>query len=197
MSSSWKCYQKSDGTWAVKSSSITGDSVTRTVSISGIPAGATNIRAKLTYTTNSPNGRINYLRIDGTSVSTSTTSYVHLSIAGNGSYSISFEYKSSGKEYSDTSTHSGAVNFTNMSLVVTYDEPTTSFTITSGTSIAAGDTVSISLSTSSACSNRVTISFGSYSTTRTLAAGTTSYSYTIPTTWLNAIPNASSGVATI
>ena len=108
-----------------------------------------------------------------------------------------FEYKSSGKTYSDTSTHSGSVNFTNMSLVVTYDEPTTSFTITSGTSVAVGETVSISLTSSTAYSNKVTISFGSYSTTTTLNAGVTTYSYTIPTTWLNAIPNASSGIATI
>ena len=47
----------------------------------------------------------------------------------------------------------------------------------------------------SAYSHVVTWGFGTYSYTKTVAAGTTSASYTIPLTWLNAIPNATSGSA--
>ncbi len=64
------------------------------------------------------------------------------------------------------------------------------------TSVAAGSVATLNITAyNSAYSHRVTWSFGSYSYVQTVAAGATSASYTIPLTWLNAIPSALSGAA--
>ena len=63
-------------------------------------------------------------------------------------------------------------------------------------SVAAGTAARLNITAyNSAYSHVVTWGFGTYSYTKTVAAGTTSASYTIPLTWLNAIPNATSGSA--
>ena len=65
------------------------------------------------------------------------------------------------------------------------------------TSVAAGSTAKMNITAyNSAYSHVVTWRFGSYSYAQSVAAGTTSASYTIPMNWLNAIPSATSGMAT-
>ena len=49
----------------------------------------------------------------------------------------------------------------------------------------------------SAYTHKVTWKFGSYTATQSIAAGTAYASYTIPLSWLAAIPNATSGAATV
>lgn len=64
-------------------------------------------------------------------------------------------------------------------------------------SVAAGSTAKINITAfNSAYTHKVIWKFGSYSNTQSVAAGVTSASYTIPLTWLNAIPSATSGAAT-
>jgi len=63
-------------------------------------------------------------------------------------------------------------------------------------SVAAGSAARLNITAyNSAYTHRVTWKFGSYSNTQTVSAGTAYASYTIPLTWLNAIPSATSGSA--
>ena len=65
-------------------------------------------------------------------------------------------------------------------------------------SVVAGSTARLDITAyNSAYSHKVTWQFGSHSTVQTIAAGTSSATYTIPSTWLDAIPNATSGIATV
>jgi hypothetical protein len=64
------------------------------------------------------------------------------------------------------------------------------------TSVAAGSSATMNITAyNSAYSHKVTWKFGSYSYVQTVAAGTAKAIYTIPLTWLNAIPSATSGAA--
>ena len=64
-------------------------------------------------------------------------------------------------------------------------------------SVAAGSTAKLNITAyNSAYSHKVTWRFGSFSHEQTVAAGVTAAAYTIPMTWLNAIPSAISGSAT-
>ena len=66
------------------------------------------------------------------------------------------------------------------------------------TSVAAGSAAKLNVTAyNSAYTHKVVWKFGTYSNTQNLAAGTTSASYTIPLSWLNAIPSATSGSATV
>ena len=65
------------------------------------------------------------------------------------------------------------------------------------TSVAAGSTARLNITAyNSSYTHKVTWKFGSHSATQNIAAGTTYASYTIPLSWLAAIPNATSGAAT-
>ena len=65
-------------------------------------------------------------------------------------------------------------------------------------SVAAGSAARLNITAyNSAYTHKVTWKFGSHSATHNIAAGTTSASYTIPLSWLDAIPNATSGSATV
>ena len=66
------------------------------------------------------------------------------------------------------------------------------------TSVAAGSAARLNITAyNSAYTHKVVWKFGSYSATQSIAAGTTYASYTIPLSWLSAIPNATSGAATV
>lgn len=68
----------------------------------------------------------------------------------------------------------------------------------SATSVAAGSAARLNITAyNSSYSHKVSWVFGSYSAVQTIAAGTSYASYTIPMTWLNAIPSATSGSATV
>ena len=66
------------------------------------------------------------------------------------------------------------------------------------TSVAAGSAALHNFTAyNSAYTHKVTWKFGSYTATQSIAAGTAYASYTIPLSWLAAIPNATSGAATV
>ena len=65
-------------------------------------------------------------------------------------------------------------------------------------SVAAGSAARLNITAyNSAYTHKVTWKFGSYTATQSIAAGTAYASYTIPLSWLAAIPNATSGAATV
>lgn len=66
------------------------------------------------------------------------------------------------------------------------------------TSVAAGSSATMNITAyNSAYSHKLTWKFGSHTATQTVAAGTASASYTIPLSWLDAIPSATSGSASV
>ncbi len=66
------------------------------------------------------------------------------------------------------------------------------------TSVAAGSAATMNITAyNSAYSHKLTWKFGSHSATQTVAAGTTTASYTIPLSWLDTIPSATSGSASV
>lgn len=68
----------------------------------------------------------------------------------------------------------------------------------SATSVEAGAAATMTITPySTAFSHKLVWTFGSNTSTQTVAAGTTSASYTIPLSWLSAIPSATSGKASV
>lgn len=66
------------------------------------------------------------------------------------------------------------------------------------TSVAAGSSATMNITAyNSAYSHKLTWKFGSHTATQTVAAGTTTASYTIPLSWLDVIPSATSGSASV
>lgn len=64
-------------------------------------------------------------------------------------------------------------------------------------SVDAGNEAKINIGAyNSTYTHKVIWRFGSYSNTQSIAAGERSASFTIPMTWLNAIPSSTSGLAT-
>ena len=64
-------------------------------------------------------------------------------------------------------------------------------------SVVAGSKATLNIiAYNSAYSHRVKWQFGTHTTTQTVEAGVNEATYTIPSTWLDAIPNATSGIAT-
>ena len=65
-------------------------------------------------------------------------------------------------------------------------------------SVAAGSAARLNITAyNSTYTHKVVWKFGSYTATQSIAAGTAYASYTIPLSWLAAIPNATSGAATV
>ncbi len=70
--------------------------------------------------------------------------------------------------------------------------------VLSSSSVVAGNSITLNITPHDASySHKVTWAFGSNSYAQSVAAGVTSTSYTIPTSWLSAIPSSSSGTATV
>ncbi len=89
------------------------------------------------------------------------------------------------------------LSITALTLTLTY-EYLQSTGAMAATSVAAGSVARLNITAyNSSYTHKVTWKFGSHSATQNIAAGTTSASYTIPLSWLAAIPNATSGTATV
>lgn len=68
----------------------------------------------------------------------------------------------------------------------------------SSTIVAAGSKATMNITAyNSAYSHKLTWKFGTHTATQSVAAGTTSASYTIPLSWLDVIPSATSGSASV
>lgn len=97
-------------------------------------------------------------------------------------------------------THSGGFCYDYLSVTAMTLEFTFQYLKSDGSmaasSVAAGSAATVNITAyNSQYTHKVIWKFGAYSYTQSVAAGISSTSYTIPLTWLNAIPSATSGSA--
>lgn len=110
-------------------------------------------------------------------------------VTGNGTFSLLF-YKTKNDAGSNSN-----VYFSNVSVVIDYTNPRSTFTLDK-TTLDAGTALGVNISRIDASyTHKVTFAFGSRSYTATGVG--TSVSYTIPVAWLDQIPNSVSGTGTV
>lgn len=89
------------------------------------------------------------------------------------------------------------LSVTAAALTLTYTQLQSNGSLASA-SVAAGSAAKLNITAyNSAYTHKVVWKFGGYSYTQIVAAGAASASYTIPLIWLNAIPSATSGSASV
>lgn len=187
--------------WTVDSQSVANNTSTVTAKVQLVSTGSS-------YAINSSASKSGSLTINGTKYTFSFTAAlsgsqtktlftktVTVSHNSDGSKSCSFSATCginvtlSGTYYGDV-TASGSGTFNTIARASDISSVTSSVSVTGSNAI----TVNISRKSDS-FTHTVVFSFGSYSKTTT--GVTTSTSYTIPQSWLNAIPNATSGTAKV
>lgn len=168
--------------------------------VSGIPAGATDISAVLTYSTNSCLSGASIYQINGVNaVYSSTPHTMPILISGNGTVNFTFRFRANGNNTGNSSTLifrlGNDQNPLPMTLTVTWTEPASTWTIPS--SVALNSSLGLSI-TNSASGRRHTwnVSFGGASMGWKEISGT-SASYKLPLSWASQIPNATSGTGTV
>lgn len=112
-------------TWTNASGAVTSGpstaTVTKTFTISGIPADVTIDSAKLSMTLGSPYTGANTLTVNGTATGTgSKTIDLTPTESGNGDYSVTFVFKANGATGLSDGSHSGTVTVSDAILTVTY-----------------------------------------------------------------------------
>lgn len=187
--------------WTVDSQSVANNTSTVTAKVQLVSTGSS-------YTINSSASKSGSLTINGTKYTFSFTAAlsgnqtktiftktVTVSHASDGTKTCAFSASCglyvtlSGQEYKViTASGNGTFN--------TIARASTISSVTASVSVNGTNTVSVSISRkSSAFTHTVVFSIGSYSKTTTGVG--TSTSYAIPTSWMNAIPNATSGTAKV
>lgn len=90
---------------------------------------------------------------------------------------------------------------TTLTWTITYDVQATASDATYTNPVTAGNSITVNITNSdistSTLSHRIDFSIGNYSHTINLSTGVTQTTYSIPTTWVNAIPNSESGICTM
>lgn len=110
-------------------------------------------------------------------------------VTGNGSFSLFF------RKIANSAGSASNVYFSDISIVVDYTNPLSTFTLNKAT-LDAGTALGVTISRAdSSYTHKVTYAFGTRSYTQTGVG--TSASYTIPLTWLDQIPNAVSGTGSV
>lgn len=187
--------------WSVDSQSEANNTSTVTAKVQLVSTGAS-------YTINSSASKSGSLTINGTkysftftaSLSGNQTKTIYtktVTVAHNAdgtkicafSCVVGIDVTLSGTFYGDiTASGSGTFN--------TIARASTISSVTSSVAINGTNAVTVNITrASSSFTHTVVFSFGSYSKTTTAVA--TSTSYAIPTSWMNAIPNATSGTAKV
>jgi hypothetical protein len=83
-------------------------------------------------------------------------------------------------------------------LRITYELPSKSTAVLSDTDVLAGESVNVTITSgSSACHHDVVLTFGSHTTTTSLAVGDLDTSVSVGLSWLDAIPSTTSGIARV
>lgn len=183
---------KMNSRWS-SGSSAPMDDHSAVFTISGIPAGATDISATLSYTikiTAATGTR--YLRFNGVDgYHREGTSSVSLGALGNGTHTVTIEFQ----PYGGSGYTQSVLMLYDVHIVVSYTEPASSWTIPS--SVALNGSLGLSI-TNSVSGRRHTwnVSFGDASMGWQEISGT-SASYTLPLSWASQIPNATSGTGTV
>ena len=187
--------------WTVDSQSVANNTSTVTAKVQLVSTGSS-------YTINSTASKSGSLTINGTKYTfnftaslsgnqtkTLFTKTVTVSHASDGTKTCSFS-ATCGINVTLSGTYYGNVTASGSGTFNTIARASTISSVTSSVSVTGSNEVTVSISRkSSSFTHTVVFSFGSYSKTTTGVG--TSTSYAIPTSWLNAIPNATSGTAKV
>lgn len=187
--------------WSVGSQSVANNTSSVTVKVQLVSTGSS-------YTINSSATKNGSVTINGTKYSftftaalsgnqtkTLYTKTVTVAHASNGTKTCSFS-ATCGINVTLSGTYYGNVTASGSGTFDTIARASTISSVTSSVSVTGSNAVTVAISRkSSSFTHTVVFSFGSYSKSYTGVA--TSQAYTIPQSWLNAIPNATSGTAKV
>lgn len=187
--------------WSVGSQSVANNTSTVTAKVQLVSTGSS-------YTINSSASKSGSLTINGTKYTFSFTAAlsgnqtktlytktVTISHASDGSKICSFAC-TAGINVTLSGTYYGNVSASGNGVFNTIARASSISSVTSSVAINGTNAVTVEISRkSSSFTHTVVFSFGSYSKTTTGVG--TSTSYAIPTSWMNAIPNATSGTAKV
>lgn len=187
--------------WSVGSQSVANNTSSVTVKVQLVSTGAS-------YTINSSASKSGSVTINGTKYTfnftaalsgnqtkTLYTKTVTVAHAANGTKTCSFS-ATCGINVTLSGTYYGNVTATGTGTFNTIARASTISSVTSSVSVNGTNAVTVNITrAASSFTHTVVFSFGSYSKTTTGVG--TSTSYAIPTSWLNAIPNATSGTAKV
>lgn len=187
--------------WTVDSQSVANNTSTVTAKVQLVSTGSS-------YTINSSASKSGSLTINGTKYTfnftaslsgnqtkTLFTKTVTAGHASDGTKTCSFS-ATCGINVTLSGTYYGNVTASGTGVFNTIARASTISSVTSSVSVNGTNAVTVAITrASSSFTHTVVFSFGSYSKTTTGVG--TSTSYAIPTSWLNAIPNATSGTAKV
>lgn len=187
--------------WSVGSQSVANNTSSVTVKVQLVSTGSS-------YTINSSASKSGSLTINGTKYTFSFTASlsgnqtktlftktVTVSHNSDGSKSCSFS-ATCGINVTLSGTYYGNVTASGSGTFNTIARASSISSVTSSVSVTGSNAVTVNIGRKSdSFAHTVVFSFGSYSNSTTGVA--TSTSYTIPQSWLNAIPNATSGTAKV
>lgn len=187
--------------WTLDSQSVANNTSTITAKVQLVSTGSS-------YTINSSASKSGTLTINGTAYSftftaalsgsqtkTICTKTVTISHSADGTKTCSFSC-SAGINVTLGGTYYGNVTASGSGVFDTIARASTISSVTASVAVNGTNTVTVNITrAASSFTHTVDFSFGSYSKTTTAVA--TSTSYAIPTSWLNAIPNATSGTAKV
>ena len=187
--------------WEVTGQSVANNTSTVTAKVQLVSTGSS-------YTINSSASKSGSLTINGTKYNftfsaalsgnqtkTIFTKPVTISHASDGTKTCSFSCVA-GIDVTLGGTFYGDVTASGSGVFDTIPRASTISSVTSSVAVNGTNEVTVSISRkASSFTHTVVFKFGSYSKTTTGVG--TSTSYAIPTSWLNAIPNATSGTATV
>ena len=187
--------------WTVDSQSAANNTSSVTAKVQLVSTGSS-------YTINSSASKSGSLTINGTKYTfnftaalsgnqtkTIYTKTVTVSHAADGSKTCAFS-ATCGIDVTLSGTFYGDITVSGNGVFNTIPRASTISSVTASVSVDGSNTVTVSISRkASDFTHTVVFTFGSYSKTTTGVG--TSTSYAIPTSWLNAIPNATSGTATV
>ena len=187
--------------WTVDSQSVANNTSTVTAKVQLVSTGSS-------YTINSSVSKSGSLTINGTKYTFSFTAalsgnqtktifqkQVTVAHAANGTKTCSFS-ATAGINVTLSGTYYGNVTASGNGTFNTIARASTISSVTSSVSVNGTNACTVAITrASSSFTHTVVFSFGTYSKTTTGVG--TSTSYAIPTSWLNAIPNATSGTAKV
>lgn len=187
--------------WTVDSQSVANNTSTVTVKVQLVSTGSS-------YTINSSASKSGSLTVNGTKYTfnftaslsgnqtkTIFTKPVTISHASDGTKTCSFS-ATCGINVTLSGTYYGEVTASGSGTFDTIARASTISSVTSSVSVNGTNAVTVNITrASSSFTHTVVFTFGSYSKTTTGVE--TSTSYAIPTSWLNAIPSATSGTAKV
>lgn len=187
--------------WTVDSQSVANNTSTVTAKVQLVSTGSS-------YTINSSASKSGSLTINGTKYTFTFTAalsgnqtktifqkQVTVAHAANGTKTCAFS-ATAGINVTLSGTYYGNVTASGNGTFNTIARASTISSVTSSVSVNGTNTCTVAITrAASSFTHTVVFSFGTYSKTTTGVG--TSTSYAIPTSWLNAIPNATSGTAKV